>query len=115
MANAQKTVQIQLKKKDNSVNLYIKPSAGRPKAVLKEPIDKILVAARCNIKNEMPNIENLALSLNIDEQVFHKQGYGDPRWSDFGQILLRQKHEVLDSKDRLGETNDSLNESSAKQ
>lgn len=67
LASAQKVIEIQLKRKDCSFNINLKPTSAKKVVSGKQSIDKILVTAQCNIKNEIPTIDNLAASLNSDD------------------------------------------------
>ena len=52
MVSAQKTVELQLKKKEQDFHFHLKPSSVKSNQIHKQSIDKVLVATKCRIDNK---------------------------------------------------------------
>lgn len=72
MVNAQKTVEIHLKKNEHELSHNFKPSSAKNGQPVKGSISKALVATKCNVYSEIPTLDNLLSSFHTGDEAFQR-------------------------------------------
>ena len=107
MVNAQKTVELTLKKKDQVQMHQPKPPSNKTNFINKKSTNKMLVATRCNVNsnNDLPSLERFFESTSNnqaeeEEEVFVRK-LSTKKIRDLSDVLKMQKIEIKVAKDAL--------------